>query len=87
MLILEVPEEEVSVVLGGDFDVAGGGVELRQLHAEPGAILPRLVLVLAECLPSVHLHGRHILRQPWKIVNIVVCRGFRLLSNGKCRPE
>lgn len=60
MLVLEMPEKEVSVVFGGNFDVADDDTcQLRYMASRWFADLP-----------SMHFNGRPILRKSWQIAHI-----------------
>jgi hypothetical protein len=65
VLVLKVPEEQISVALGGNFDMTA-----MRMNASAGADEAET----RANLPSMHLDIRAIRREPRQVANIIICR-------------
>lgn len=86
MSILEVPEEEVSIVLGGNFDMPVRPDSRVSITID----IPSFGIDgLSSNIPCVHVHGLGMAREARKVMNIVIACGFLGHSDGRlpCTQE
>jgi hypothetical protein len=84
--ILEVPEEEVSIVLGRNLDMPAHSDSRVSITIE----ISRLGMEgLPSNIPCVHVHGLGMAREARKVVDIVIAGGLLGHSNGRlpCTQE